>query len=217
MRSTFITTALLGAVVLSAEAVSAQTQPTVSSIMVTRGEFSVTPLGGYLVSQKFVEGPLNTSLGVVNAPLYGVQASLPLAPGASLVGTMGYASGDLEVGVPILGGVSIGSSNTWLFDASVELRLDSWQERGKRFVPLAQLGGGALRREVSVAGISAHTTDFMVSAGVGADFPITRNLAIRIMGKDHYGKADFGTVGPISAKTDDLHTLALTGGLRIAF
>ncbi len=52
--------------------------------------------------------------------------------------------------------------------------------------------------------MSAHTTDFMVSAGVGADFPITRNLAIRIMGKDHYGKADFGTVGPISVMTSTL-------------
>ncbi len=101
MRSTIMTAALLGAVGLSAGAVSAQSKPTVSSIMVTRGEFSVTPLGGYLVSQKFVEGPLNSSLGVVNAPLYGVQASLPLAPSASLVGTLGYASGDLEVGIPI--------------------------------------------------------------------------------------------------------------------
>ncbi len=216
MRSTLLTTALLAAVTLGSGNAAAQT-PRSSSIFVTRGEFSVAPFGGYLVSQKFIEGPLNTSLGVVSSPLYGLQASLPLAPGASLVGSLGYANGDLEVGIPFLGGVGIGSSNTWVFDASVELRLDSWAESGKRFVPLAQLGGGAFRRELTVAGFSARTTDFMVSGGVGADFPIMNNLAIRIMGKDHYGKADFGTLGPISAKTDDLHTLAITAGLRIAF
>jgi opacity protein-like surface antigen len=216
MRSTFLTAALLGAVVLGAGEAAAQT-PRSSSIIVKRGEFSVAPYGGYLVSQAFVEGPLNSSLGVVSSPVYGVQASLPLAPGASLVGALGYSSGDLEVGLPILGGIGIGNSSTWMFDASVELRLDSWQEQGKRFVPLAQLGGGAFRREVTVAGISARTTDFVVSGGVGADFPITNNVAVRVMGKDHYGKADFGTVGPLSAKTNDFHTLAITAGLRIAF
>ena len=215
MRSTYLTAALFGAVVLSAGEAAAQTRS--SPIIVTRGEFSVAPFGGYLVSQAFVEGPLNSSLGVVSSPVYGVQASLPLAPGASLVGALGYSSGDLEVGVPILGGIGIGSSSTWMFDASVELRLDSWQEQGKRFVPLAQLGGGAFRREVTVAGMSARTTDFVVSGGVGADFPITNNVAVRVMGKDHYGKADFGTIGPLSAKTNDFHTLALTAGLRIAF
>ena len=215
MRSTYLTAALFGAVVLSAGEAAAQTRS--SPIIVTRGEFSVAPFGGYLVSQAFVEGPLNSSLGVVSSPVYGVQASLPLAPGASLVGSLGYSSGDLEVGVPILGGIGIGSSSTWMFDASVELRLDSWQAQGKRFVPLAQLGGGAFRREVTVAGMSAQTTDFMVSGGVGADFPITNNVAVRVMGKDHYGKADFGTVGPLNAKTNDFHTLALTAGLRIAF
>src|SRR5688572_12067490 len=171
MRSTYQTATLIGAVLLGAGSASGQTQPRSSSIIVTRGEFSVQPYGGYLVSQKFVEGPLNSSLGVVSSPLYGLQASLPLAPGASLVGALGYSSGDLEVGVPILGGVNIGSSSTWLFDAAVELRLDSWQEKGKRFVPLVHLGGGALRRELTVAGVSANTTDFMVSGGVGADFP----------------------------------------------
>jgi hypothetical protein len=217
MRSTLTAAAVLGALAVGATGAYAQGLPRSSSIIVNRGQFSVAPYGGYLVSQKFIEGPLNTSLGVQSSALYGVQASLPLAPSSSLVGTVGYSSGNLEVGIPILGGVDVGNSSTLLLDASVELRLDSWQEKGKRFVPFAQLGGGALRREVTVAGVSASTTDFMVSGGVGADFPINRNLAIRIMGKDHYGKADFGSVGGFSAKTEDLHTLALTGGLRISF
>jgi hypothetical protein len=216
MRSTLRIAIAVGALAV-ATSVEAQRTPRASSITISRGEFSVAPYAGYLITQNFIDGPLETSLGTVNAPVYGAQASFPLAPGASLVGTIGYSSGDLEVGVPFLGGMSVGNSSAWVFDASVELRADSWQSKGKRFVPLAQLGGGAISRELSVLGVSARATDFMVSGGVGADFPVTNSLAVRLMVKDHYGKADFGSLGPVSAKTNDLHTIALTAGMRLAF
>jgi hypothetical protein len=183
-----------------------------SAITIDRGSFAVVPYGGYLVTQSFIEGPVSTSLGVVSSPLYGVQASLPLAPSASLVGAIGYASGDLEIGVPLLGGISIGNSSALLMDASVELRAALGQ-----FMPFVQLGGGAIRREVSVAGVSGTTTDFQVSGGVGADVPITSNFSLRLMAKDHYGKADFGSLGELRARTKDIHSLALTGGIRFAF
>ncbi len=217
MRSNFMSVTLLAALAVSANDLRAQGPRRSSPITVTRGSFTVAPFAGYLISQDFVDGPLNTSLGSVSAPLYGVQASLPLAPGASLIGSIGYSSGDLEVGLPVLGGISVGNSNAWLFDASTELRLDSWAEQGKRVIPLVQLGGGALRREVTVAGVSAHSTDFMVSGGVGVDVPVSSSMAIRLLAKDHYGKADFGSLGSLEAKTNDLHTVALSAGLRIAF
>jgi hypothetical protein len=157
-------------------------------------------------------GPLDTRLGAVSMPMYGIQASLPLAPGASLVGTIGYASGNLEVGVPILGGIDIGDSNALIMDASAELRASLG-----RVAPLVQFGGGAIRREVSVAGISADGTDFHVSAGIGVDIPIASNVGLRLMAKDHYGKADFGGVGEFRARTRDIHALAITGGLQITF
>jgi hypothetical protein len=37
------------------------------------------------------------------------------------------------------------------------------------------------------------------------------------MAKDHYGKADFGSLGELRARTKDIHSLALTGGIRFAF
>lgn len=197
------------AVALSVTSVDAQ-----SSITVNRGSFAVVPFAGYLISQNFVEGPLNSTLGNVNSAVYGVQASLPLAPSASLVGTIGYSSGDLKVGLPIIGGIGVGDSNTLLMDAAVELRGDGW---ATSFVPFAQLGGGAIRRDFNVAGFKANTTDFQVSLGVGADFPISSNMAIRVMAKDYYGKADFGSIGGYRASTDDLHSVALTGGLSISF
>jgi hypothetical protein len=215
MRRTTFGIAILGALLVTAAA-DAQT-PSSSAVPANRGSFGIAPFAGYLVSESLMDGPLNTSLGGVSAPLYGAQASLPLAAGASLVGTIGYASGDLEVGVPLIGGMSVGDSQTWIVDAAVELRPDSWAARGHRFVPILHFGGGALRRELSVAGFSARSTDLVVSVGLGADFPVAPNVAIRVMAKDHYGKADFGSVGPVNGKTDDLHTFALSAGLRFAF
>lgn len=207
----------LSATVLMLSSASAQSAPRSTPISVSRGSFAIAPYGGYLVSQKFVEGPLDSSLGVNSSPVYGVQASLPLAPGASLVGAFGFASGDLEVGVPLLGGVSIGDSDAWMADIVVELRADAWEEQGKRLVPFAQLGGGAMHRELSVLGVTAKTTDFIVTGAVGADLPVARNISLRLLAKDHWGKADFGTIGPLTARTEDLHAVALSAGVRIAF
>jgi transcriptional accessory protein Tex/SPT6 len=111
-----------------------------------------------------------------------------------------------------LGGIDIGDSNALIMDASAELRASLG-----RVAPLVQFGGGAIRREVSVAGISADGTDFHVSAGIGVDIPIASNVGLRLMAKDHYGKADFGGVGEFRARTRDIHALAITGGLQITF
>lgn len=216
MKRSLVGIAAMFAAVAAQNPLHAQA-PRSSTITVDRGDFAIAPFGGYLISPKYVEGPLGTSLGGAGAPLYGAMASLPLAPGASLVGTIGYAGGDLEVGVPLIGGVAVGRNRTLLLDASVELRLDSWEADGGRFIPVVQLGGGALRREVSVLGATGRSTDFVVSGGIGADVPIASNIGLRVMVKDHYGKADFGSVGSISARTGDLHTVALSGGLRVTF
>ena len=70
---------------------------------------------------------------------------------------------------------------------------------------------------MTVLGVSSSTTDFEVSGGIGADFPVTSSIALRLMAKDYYGKANFGSIGELEASTDDLHAVAFTGGLRIAF
>jgi len=215
MRSKLLFASVFSALAFGAQTAQAQAPARSSAISVNRGLFAVSPYGGYLVSQTFFEGPLNTKLTVQSSPLYGLQASLPLAPSASLVGSFAYGSGDLNAGVPIIGGISIGTSTTALFDASVELRAENFG--GGRFIPVVELGGGAVRRTVTVAGAKAKTTDFQVSGALGADFPVAKNLALRLMAKDYWGKADFGSIGPLNAKTDDLHAIALTGGVRFAF
>jgi hypothetical protein len=183
-----------------------------SSVTLSRGVFAVAPYAGYLISESFIEGPLDATLGTVGAPVFGVQVGLPLASFASLVGSVGYASGDLEVGLPFVGGVSIGDSNALLADAALELRVP-----GGRLVPVLQLGGGALRRELTVAGVSADATDYVITGGIGADLPIVPSLSLRLFAKDYWGKSDFGGIGDLRARTGDLHNVALTAGLQFTF
>ena len=215
-RSTMLLTSAAAALVFAG---AAQAQRPPSTISITRGSYAITPYMGYLVSQSFFDGPLNTSLGVQASTVYGAQLSFPLAPTAAIVGTIGYGSGDLEAGIPIIGGLSLGQSSTLLLDASVELRIE---KAGARMVPVFQLGGGAIRREVTILGLSADATDFHVSGAIGVDMPLIQNISVRLMAKDHYGPADFGSIdipniGTLSARADDLHAVALTGGVRITF
>src|SRR5262245_18354622 len=131
MRGTLLMAAGLAAIAVAAPI---QAQSRSSEIVVTRGSLAVEPYAGYLLSQQFIDGPINSTLNVASAPLYGAQVSLPLAPNASLTGGIAYASGDLKAGLPIIGGVSFGSASTTLFDAGVEMRFGS--ERA-RFIPIA--------------------------------------------------------------------------------
>jgi hypothetical protein len=213
MRANFLLASTLAALIIAAPA-SAQTRGRTSTISVSRGSLAVEPYGGYLLSQRLFDGPINSALSVTSAPLYGARVSFPLAPNASLIGGIAYASGDLEAGLPIIGGISFGSAATTLFDAGVEMRFAKEQAS---MIPIVQLGGGAIHRKVTVAGVSAGTTDFQVSGGLGVDIPVSSSLAFRLMAKDHFGKADFGSLGPLTARTGDLHAVTLTGGVRIAF
>jgi hypothetical protein len=225
MRHSLVCTLSLIAAVAAVSPASAQRrrpqgQPrarTESAITINRGSIAIEPFAGYLITPSYFNGPINTTLGTSGAPMYGASLSLPLAPSASIIGTAAYSSGNLRVGIPLLGGYNFGTANTWVFDASVELRADNMKRNGARIIPFAQLGGGALRRTVGVSGFNAHTTDFTVSGGVGFNIPLSASSDIQVLAKDYYGKADFGSVGSFDVSTKDIHTIGLTGGLRISF
>lgn len=180
------------------------------------GTFGLAPFAGYLVSESLIEGPLGTSLGSASGPVIGGQLSLPLGGWVSLVGTVAYGGADLEAGVPILGGVSVGDTETWLFDGTFELRPD-WDDGGARVIPVVQLGAGAIDRRLSVGGIDATSTDFVVAGGAGFDIPVGAGMSIRLLARDLYGKADFGSIGSVRARTDEVHTMSFSAGLRFGF
>jgi hypothetical protein len=87
------------------------------------GSFGITPYAGYMRFGNLVDGPLGTSVGGAGGSVYGAEATFGLAPGLALVGNLAYASTDLEIGVPVVGGLSLGKSSTLLYDAALRLSL----------------------------------------------------------------------------------------------
>ncbi len=214
MRAQVLAVAGLAAAVF-AVATPAQAQTGSNTIMVKRGELSVTPYAGYMITTNFANGPLGTSLSSANGALYGAQLGLPLAPNASLVGGIAYQSGDLKVGVPVLGGIKAGTSVAWLYEGDLELRGSQMKQgAASGFTPFVQVGAGAIHRKLTALGVSATSTDFAINGGVGADFTVTPGLALRLMAKDYIGKATFDSG---LAQTSTLNNVALMAGVKLSF
>ncbi len=214
MRAQLLAVAGLAAAVL-AVATPAQAQTGSNTIVVKRGELALSPYAGYLITSKFANGPLGTSLGQANGAIYGVQGSLPLSPNASLVGGIAYSSADLRVGVPILSGINVGTSKSWIYEGDLELHAAP-QKAGlaSGFAPFLQIGAGAIHRNVTM-GVEATSTDFAVNGGVGADYAITPALGFRLMVKDYIGKAKFDNTDLLTTNT--MNNVALDAGVRFTF
>ena len=72
--------------------------------------FDISPYAGYMMFGKLFEGPIGTSMSAGSGPLYGAQMSLTMAKNVALYGNVGYSSSDLKIGLPILGGLDVGSA-----------------------------------------------------------------------------------------------------------
>ncbi len=186
-----------------------------SPISVNRGDMAIVPYAGYMITSHFANGPLSTSLGTGNGAIYGAQLSLPLAPSASLVGGIGYSTGNLNANAPFLGSTQIGTAKAYIYEGDLELR----GSQGKQglswgFTPFLQVGAGAIHRNLSAIGLQATSTDFAINGGVGADFAVSPGFALRLMAKDYVGKATFDNG---LAQTNTLNNVSLSGGVRITF
>jgi hypothetical protein len=89
----------------------------------------LTPYAGVVRFGTLAEGPLGSSLRPALAPVGGAQAAVHLTPALSLVGNVAYGRGDLQVGVPVLGGIDIGGTSAWLYDAGLEYALSRARDR----------------------------------------------------------------------------------------
>ena len=208
MRS-FVRTAIAltaaAATMLTAEGVSAQSGVGAN----------ITPYAGYLVTGAWYSGPIGTHLSTSNSPMVGVQGSAPIVRGVSLVGNVGYASGDLQVGLPIVGGVTIGSANTWLYDVGVEL---SGRVRGAIGVtPFVQAGVGGMTTEISNSLLNVHATNVAYTGAVGVDVGITRGFGMRIQAKDWIGRFNSDDVIGVHVQGNLTHNFALSLGMRLGY
>src|SRR5689334_22136616 len=131
MRRSFV--ASLAAALLAAPAFAAFAQAPNSGTVL-----HVTPYVGYLVFGNYLSGPLGSTLSSRPSMLYGAQAGLSLSPQLSLVGNVGYTNTNMQVGLPIIGGVSFGTTSVLLYDADLEYNLGTAKEGATPFTPFIQ-------------------------------------------------------------------------------
>ncbi len=175
------------------------------------------PYAGYMVSNSLVDGPMGTGIASSGSPLYGIQLGVPLTGNISVIGNLARAQGDIEVGLPIVGGIPIGTSTTWFMDVDVELGLPLGSGRARALTPFVQLGAGAMRQSLEVTGLSTGATNFALNAGAGIDLGFSPNIGLRLMAKDYIGKFDFQEATSFDLDRGSAHNIALSAGLRIAF
>lgn len=214
MKTRFV----LAASVLAALPLAAQ-RPVRTAATAPAKVAHVTPYVGYMKFGSYLNGPFGTDVRNANGPVYGAQLGLNMSPSIALIGNVGYASSNLEVGVPVLGGINVGSSSVLLYDANVELSMPSMggAAGGTSIRPFLQAGAGAITAKVTNRLLSVDGTSFAGNAGVGADVSLGQSLGVRLMAKDYVSRFDFKEVSGFSLNNDWSHNIALSAGLRLSF
>ena len=172
VRSAAVATALATAATLAASPLHAQRATTAASTTSSvrpAPVFQLTPYAGYMFFGDFVKGPVGTSISSASGPMYGAQLGVNLTPNVSLIGNVARASGDLKVGIPFIGGVSVGQSSAWMYDAGIQLGTSLGDRSRLPIAPFVQVGAGAIRYKVGSSLLQTNATNFAANAGVGAD------------------------------------------------
>jgi hypothetical protein len=177
----------------------------------------VSPYVGYMMFGNYLKGPLGTTL--TNAPgfLYGTQVGLSLSPNLSLIGNVGFTSSDIKVGIPFLGGVSVGNSSMLMYDAGLEYNFGSSKAGATPFTPFVQAGVGAMRYDINESVLNTQATNFAGNVGVGADIALGRGMALRLLAKDYIGKFNFQDATGLGITGETAHNFALSAGMRFDF
>lgn len=175
---------------------------------------AIQPYAGVLQMGAIVDGPLGSEVRPGIAPLAGAQLAVRLSPALSLVGNVAYGRGDLQLGLPLLGGIDVGQSSALLYDAGLQLALPL---ASSRVVPFVQAGGGAMTQRVRTGPLNVDRTSVAFNAGAGIDVPIGRASALRLMARDYVSRFDAGSVGDLSLRSGVTHNVAVSAGVTLAF
>ena len=177
--------------------------------------FDVTPYAGYMMFGKLFEGPIGTSVSAGSGPVYGAQMSLTMAKNVALYGNVGYSSSDLKIGLPIIGGLDVGSSKALMYDGGVELKIP--MQAASVVTPFVQGGVGAIRYEVESGFLNADATNVAYNVGGGVDVRLSPNFGVRVMAKDYLGKFDFKEATTFNVNGKTTNNVALTLGVNFGF
>ena len=177
--------------------------------------FDITPYAGYMMFGNLFDGPIGTSVSAGSGPVYGAQATLTMAKNVAIYGNVGYSSSDLKVGLPILGGIDIGSSKALMYDGGVELKVP--MQTSSTVTPFVQGGIGAMRYEVDASILNAKATNVSYNVGGGVDVRLSPNFGVRLMAKDYIGKFDFKEATSFDLNGKTTNNVALTLGVNFGF
>ena len=189
----------------------------ISGPRTTGTSLEVTPYAGYMMFGHFIDGPLGTSLASSASPVYGAQLGLTLMPGVVLVGNVAHASGDLKIGIPLLGGINAGTTSALLADGGIQLSIPT--PGAAIYSPFIQAGVGAMKWDVNLGstGLTAHSTNLTGNLGAGLDLRLGRTVALRLMAKDYIGKFDFKQATSLDVSGKTAQNWALTAGVKVGF
>jgi len=176
---------------------------------------TLTPYAGYLITGNWYDGPIGTNLSTTNAPMVGGQASIPLTKGIALVGNLAYAAGDLRIGLPLLGGVNVGTVKTWLYDAGLELGGLPGKKTG--IAPFVQVGIGGLTNDIKNSLFDVRASNIAYTGGVGLDIGLTESFALRVQAKDWVSRFNSEDAVGFRAEGNLAHNWALTAGVKLTF
>jgi len=178
----------------------------------------VTPYAGYLVTGSVFDGPFGTNVGSANGPIVGAQLGLDITPNVAVVGNVGYSSSDLEIGVPILGGIGVGTSSMWLYDGALQLSIPIQTSGGMGLRPFVQAGAGAITQKVEAASlVGTDATSFAWNVGGGVDLQLSRNVGVRLMAKDYISRFDSREAVGFDVESRQAHNWGITLGLKLGF
>jgi Outer membrane protein beta-barrel domain len=180
--------------------------------------FSFTPYVGYMVWGDYLKGPIGTTLTNKNGAIYGAQVGIDLSPNVALLGNVAYSKSDLQVGAPFIGGVGVGSSNIWLYDADLQLSLPSSANHPLPFKPFVQVGAGAMHYNVEALSVlNTKVTNLAFNVGLGFDYQLSPGIGVRLMAKDYIGKFDFKQATSLDVSGKTTNNVAVTAGIKIGF
>lgn len=177
----------------------------------------IAPYAGYFMTGSLFKGPFGTNIGSANGPIVGAQLGVDLTPNIAVVGNVGYSSSDLEIGVPILGGLGVGTSSMWLYDGALQLSIPVQTSGGMGIRPFVQGGAGAITQKVEASIIGTDATSFAWNVGGGVDLQFSRNVGVRLMAKDYIGRFDTQEATGFDLSTRYAHNWGLTVGLKLGF
>jgi hypothetical protein len=209
MKRFVVRASMVGFATLAAVGTAAAQQVTRAKVL------DVSPYAGYMMFGKLFEGPIGTSISAGSGPVYGAQLSLAMAKNVSVYGNVGYSTSDLEIGVPILGGLDVGSSKALMYDGGVELKVP--MAASSVVTPFVQGGIGAIRYEVESGFLNSKATNIAYNFGGGLDVRLNPNFGIRLMAKDYLGKFDFQEATSFDLNSKTTNNVALTLGVNVAF